>query len=97
MLFEFFFDLSFFRYFISILLNPSGDLSRATDSLIGDHFDGKFDNFDGGLLNNEKDFGFVFGCEGILFGALLYANNLSDHVGIIFGVVSLVSDKAALD
>ncbi len=96
-LFEFLFDLPFFGYFIAIFLNPFGDFGTATDALVGDHFDGELNDFDTGLLDDKEELGFVFGGESVLFGALLNADDLGDHVGIIFGVVAFITNKASLD
>lgn len=97
MLFQFLLNLSFFGYLIAILLDPFSNFSSSTDSLIGDHLNWEFDNFDTGLLNDKEYFGFVFRCEGILLGALLDTDDLGDHVRLIFGVVSLVPDEASFD
>ena len=59
-LFEFFLDLSLFRYFIPVLLDPLCDFSGATDSLVRHHLNGEFNDFDTGLLDDKKNFGFVF-------------------------------------
>jgi hypothetical protein len=96
-LFEFLFDLPFFGYFIAIFLNPFGDFGTATDALVGDHFDGELNDFDTGLLDDKEELGFVFGGESVLFVALLNTDDLGDHVGIIFGVVAFITNKASLD
>ena len=97
MLFELFLDLSLFGYFVPVFCNPFGNFGTSTDSMIWDHFDGKVDNFDAGLLNDEEDFSFLFGCECILFDTLLDSDDLRYHVLITFGAVTFVPNKTSLD
>ena len=96
-LFKFFLDLSLFRDFIAVLLDPLCNLGRATDSLVGDHLNREFNDLYTRLLDDENNFCFVFRSKRILLGALLNTDNLRNRVAVIFRVISLVSNEASFD